>query len=122
MEKIETFKIWCWRRLLKISWIERISNKEVLRRLGHDRELLVKIRARQIRFVGHVRRRGKIEDISLTGRVPGHRARARQREKYMDGIIRILVDGSKAVQILQMIRDREMWQFMVANVPRGTAL
>ena len=36
----------------KISWTERISNEEVLRRLGSDRELLVKIRARQMRFVG----------------------------------------------------------------------
>ena len=63
--------MWCWRRLLKVSWIEKISNEEVLRRLGSDRELLVKIRARQMRFVGHVMRRGKIEDLGLTGRIPG---------------------------------------------------
>ena len=44
-KKIETFEIRCWRRLLKISWIERISNEEMLR-LGSDEELLVKIRAR----------------------------------------------------------------------------
>ena len=56
--------MWCWRRLLKVSWIEKISNEEVLRILGSDRELLVKIRARQMRFVGHVMRRGKIEDPS----------------------------------------------------------
>ena len=44
----------------------------------------------------------------------------------MDGIIRTVGDGSKAVQVLQMTRDRdrerEMWQYMVANVCRGTAL
>ena len=67
-------------------------------------------------------RGGKIEDLSLTGIVPGCRARGRQREKYMDGVIRTIGDGSKAVQILQMTRDREMWQSMVANVCRGTAL
>ena len=85
--------------------------------------VLVKIRARQMRFVGHIMRRGKIEGLSLTGRIPpGCRARERQRDKYMDGIIRTVGDGSKAVQILQMTRDREMWQSMVANVYRGTAL
>ena len=67
-KKIETFEIRCWRRFLKISWIERISNEEMLRRLGNDRELLAKIRARKMRCVGHVMRRGKIEDLSLTGR------------------------------------------------------
>ena len=61
------------------------------------------------------------EDPSLTGRIPGCRAR-RQWEKYMDGIIRTVGDGSKAVQILQMTRDREMWQSMGTNVCRGTAL
>ena len=51
--------------------------------------------------------RGKIEDLSLAGRrTPGCRARGRQREKYVDGIIRTVGDGSKAVQILQMTRDR----------------
>ena len=60
--------------------------------------------------------------LSLTGRIPGCRAREKQREKYMDGIIRAVGDESKAVQILQMTRDREMWQSMVANVCRGTAL
>ena len=45
------------------------KNEEELGRLGSDRELLVKIRARQMmRFVGHVMRRGKTEDPSLTGR------------------------------------------------------
>ena len=51
---------------------------------------------------------------SLTGRIPGCRARGRQREKYMDGIIRTVGDGSKAV--------REMWESMVTNVCRDTAL
>ena len=90
------------------------------------RELLVKLRARQMRFVGHVMRREKIEDLSLTDRIPpGCRTRERQREKYMDGIIRTVGgDGSKGVQILQMTtdREREMWQSMVANVYTGTAL
>ena len=44
-----------------------MMSHRVVRRLGSDRELLVKISARQMRFVGHMRR-GKIEDLSLTGK------------------------------------------------------
>ena len=58
--------------------------EELLRRLGIDRELLVKIKATQMRFVGHVMRSGKIEDLSSTDRIPGCRARGRQTDKYMD--------------------------------------
>ena len=76
----------------------------MLRRLGIDRELLVNIRARQMRFVGHVMRRGKIEDLRSTSTIPGYRATGRQK-KYMDGIIRTVGDGSKAVQILQIKKD-----------------
>ena len=57
-KKMEAFEMWCWRRFLKISWIKRISNEEVLRRLGSDRELLVKMKTRQMRFVGYVIRIG----------------------------------------------------------------
>ena len=121
-ERLEAFEMWCWRRLLKISWTERISNEEVLRRMNVERELIVKIRTSQMRFIGHVMRRGKIEDLSLTGRIPGSRARGRQREKYLDGIVRTIGGGRRAASILQMTRDRGMWQSMVANVYRGTAL
>ena len=65
-------------------------------------------------------RRVKIEDPSLTGRIPGCRARGRQRKMYMDGIIRTVGDGSEAVDKLQM--TREMWQSMVNNVSRDTAI
>ena len=116
MEKrIEVFEMWCWRRLLKISWTERISNEEVMRRMGNEREIIMKIRVRQMRFVGHVMRRGKIEDLSLTGRIPGSRARGRQREKYMDGIKRIIGGGIRTTDILQMTRNRELWQSRVAG-------
>ena len=38
--------------------------------MDSDRELLVNVRARQMKFVGHIMRIGKIEDLSLTDRIP----------------------------------------------------
>ena len=79
-QRLEAFEMWCWRRLLKISWVQRISNEDVLRRMGVGRELLLHVRGRQMRFLGHVMRSEELENLSLTGRVPGRRARGRQRE------------------------------------------
>ena len=39
--------------------------------------------------------------------MPGCTARGRQRVKYMDGVIGTTEDGGKAIQILQVTRDRE---------------
>ena len=90
--------------------------------MGVGRELLLHVRGRQIRFLGHVMRSEELENLSLTGRVPGRRARGRKREKYMDGIKRAIGDGSTTGQILHMTRDRKVWHSVVANVCRGTAL
>ncbi|CAG9837973.1 unnamed protein product [Diabrotica balteata] len=38
--KLETFEMWLHRRILKIPWTDRVTNKEVLRRLNKNREVL----------------------------------------------------------------------------------
>ena len=93
-QRLEALEMWCWRRLLKITWAQMISNEEVLRRMGLGRELLMHVRGRQMRFLGHVMRSEELENLSLTGRVPGRRASGRQREKYMDGIKRTIGQNS----------------------------
>lgn len=60
----------CGAGWLKISWAGRISNEEVLRRLGTEKELLVKTRVRQMRFEGRVIRGGKIEESTFNRKNP----------------------------------------------------
>lgn len=63
-----------------------------------------------MRFIGRVMRRGKMEHLSLTERIPDNRARGIQRAKYMDGMDKIKrkIGGGRraACAILQMTRDR----------------
>ena len=81
MEKrLEAAEMWIWRRVLKIPWTDRVTNDAVLRRMGTHRELLKSIRKRQLRFLGHVMRKGELENVCLTGRVEGRRARGRESQ------------------------------------------
>ena len=73
-KRIEAFEMWCWRRMQKIAWIEKKSNEQVLQSINSERELIKIIRTRQMRFLGHVMRRGEIEHLSLTGKIEGKRA------------------------------------------------
>ena len=80
------------------------------------------IRERQMKFLGHVMRKEKLENLCLTGRIPGRRARGRQREKYMDGIVRATGARHTAASLLQRTRDRREWQTVIANALSGPAL
>ena len=121
-KRLEAAEMWIWRRVLKIPWTARETNDAVLRRMDTKRELISTIRRRQLRFLGHVMRKGELENICLTGRVEGRRARGRQRRKYMDGISNTLGGGMSPARILQITANREEWQIMVANVFSDTAL
>lgn len=79
VQRLEAMEMWCWRRVWKIPWTARITNDQVLERMGTTRELMPHIRRRQMKFLGHVMRREKIESVVMTGRVDGTRDRGRQR-------------------------------------------
>ena len=76
---LQAAEMWFYRRMLKVSWVEKVPNVEVLRHAGVQQDLVLKIIHRQISFIGHVLGKGQLEEVALTGRVEGKRARGRQR-------------------------------------------
>jgi ribosomal protein S10 len=55
--KIDAFEMYMYRRLLKISWTQKINNAEVLRRIGRsEKVLLTMIKERKLGYIGHVAR------------------------------------------------------------------
>ena len=54
---LESFEIWCWRRMEKISWTDRVRNEEVLLRVNEHRNILHEIRKREANWIGHILRR-----------------------------------------------------------------
>ena len=68
MKKREDLEIWLYRKMLRISWTDRITNDEVYpRRMGTVNALLVDIVRRQLSFLGHVIRKktGKLSSNRL---------------------------------------------------------
>ena len=119
--RIEAMEMWCYRRMLKIAWTERVSNEQVLIRAGAKREMMRMIRQRQLRFLGHVMRRQQLESNCMTGRLDGRRGRGRPRMKFLDSLAKAVGRGTRPVELLQMTSRREDWRSMVANVLGDTA-
>ena len=87
--RIDAFEMWCYRRIMKISWKDRITNIEVLRRAGvKDKQVYQTISRRKLKFAGHVIRgsSGEMCKNIIEGSVEGKRSRGRQRKTWMGDI------------------------------------
>ena len=51
---LESFEVWCWRRMEKISWTDHVRNEDVLIRVTEQRKILHEIRKRKDNWVGHI--------------------------------------------------------------------
>lgn len=118
MEKrLEAAEMWFLRRMMRISWIERLTNQEVLERAGAKRFLLTGIRKRQLEFLGHIMRKEALEHLSVTGKINGRRSRGRQRLTYIESISRWTRVSEQ--ELLKTSKDRKRWKAMIANVLAG---
>ena len=107
-ERINAFEMWAFRRMQRIAWTARKTNEEVLRQVNRARTLSKNIKRRQLNFVGHVLRKGKLEHLSLTGKINGKRAPGRQRLTYMKQ--HTTTNNNNAAELIQKSYDRKIWQ------------
>ena len=79
------------------------------------------ITVRQMRSLGHVNRKEKIEYLALMGKIVGKRARGRQRITFLSSIIRQMGVSWTAREVLQASKDRRTWTDIITNVKRHMA-
>ena len=105
-KKLEVAEMWFWRKIMRISWIEKLTNEVVLDKVGGEREFLTTIKRRQWRLIGHGLRGGGTERNILEAEMAGKRARGRQRLKMLDWMMdRLRVEVGK--QLANVARDRK---------------
>ncbi|XP_025417940.1 uncharacterized protein LOC112688792 [Sipha flava] len=85
--RIKAFEMRCFRRMLKISWTDMVSNEEVLERMSARRTLWSSIKKRRNEWIGHVLRHGGLLGSIIEGCEEGKNARGIPRMKYMQQII-----------------------------------
>ena len=70
-DRLEAFKMWIWRRMEKLSWLDKVTNKEVPRRVNEDRQILNSIWQSKHRWIGHVLRHDGLLHETIEGRMRG---------------------------------------------------
>jgi len=70
---LESFEMWTWRRVEKISWAEHKTNEEVLETNGEERTLIRTIKIRQKKWIGHTLREESLLTTAIEGKMLGKR-------------------------------------------------
>ena len=71
--KIDAFELWCWRRVLRVSWMERKTNISIIENIKPEWTLESRVTKAALSYFGHVGRAGGMEDGMMLGRMNGER-------------------------------------------------
>ena len=75
-QKTEAFELWCWRRLLRVPWTTRISNKSILKEISPECSLEGLMLKLKLQYFGHLMRRtDSLEKTLMLGKIEGRRRR-----------------------------------------------
>ena len=113
---IEALEMWCIRKMLKISWKDKVNNKEVLRRAGMKRELLENIKKRKMELYGHVMRgsSGQLFKTVVGGKMEGRRGSGRPRRGWTDDVCEW--SGKRKEELESAVGNRRVWRKLVGNL------
>ena len=86
-QRIDTFELWCWRRLLRVPWTVRRSNQSILKEISPGCSLEGLMLKLNLQYFGHLMRRAdSFEKTLMLGNTEGRRRRGQQRMRCLDSI------------------------------------
>ena len=116
--RIDAFELWCWRRLLRVPWNARRSDRSILKEISPEYSLDGLMLKLKLQYFGHLMQRAdSLEKTLMLGKIEGRKRRGWQRMRWLDGITD-LVDMSLG-RLRELVMYREAWHDAAHGVTKS---
>ena len=115
--RIDSFELWCWKRLLRVPWAARRSNPSVLKEISPEyslERLMLKLKRQ---YFDHVMERAdSLEKTLKLGKIEGKRRREWQKMRWLDSISDLM--DTNLSKLWETVKDREAWHVAVHGISK----
>ncbi|CAK1588781.1 unnamed protein product [Parnassius mnemosyne] len=121
-QKIEASELWVYRRMLRISWRDKIKNITVLRRIKKTPEVVYLVKKRKLEYIGHIMRNRKYDLLQfiIQGKIQGKQSVGRRRTSWLKNLRQRF--GKSTRSLFRAAASKIQVDLMIADLQKKMAL